>query len=108
MQQRGWDLRILCPQVLLLYYYYYIMSSEVSQTEKGKYHMICLFLRVLCLVTQSCLTLIDPIDCSLSGSSVFGGSPGKNTGVGFHALLQGIFPTQGMNLGLPRHEFFTV
>ena len=22
-------------------------------------------------------------------------SPGKNTGVGFHALLQGIFPTQG-------------
>ena len=28
-------------------------------------------------------------------------SPGKNTGVGCHALLQGIFPTQGSNLGLP-------
>ena len=27
-------------------------------------------------------------------------SPGKNTGVGCHALLQGIFPTQGSNLGL--------
>ena len=27
-------------------------------------------------------------------------SSGKNTGVGFHALLQGIFPTQGSNLGL--------
>ena len=27
-------------------------------------------------------------------------SPGKDTGVGFHALLQGIFPTQGSNLGL--------
>ena len=26
--------------------------------------------------------------------------PGKNTGVGCHALLQGIFPTQGSNLGL--------
>ena len=26
--------------------------------------------------------------------------PGKNTGVGFHSLLQGIFPTQGSNLGL--------
>ena len=25
-----------------------------------------------CLVTQSCLTLCDPIDCSLSGSSVHG------------------------------------
>ena len=28
-------------------------------------------------------------------------SPGKNTGVGYHFLLQGIFPTQGSNLGLP-------
>ena len=27
-------------------------------------------------------------------------SPGKNTGVGYHTLLQGIFPTQGSNLGL--------
>ena len=28
-------------------------------------------------------------------------SPGKSTGVGCHFLLQGIFPTQGSNLGLP-------
>jgi len=28
-------------------------------------------------------------------------SPGKNTGVGCHAFLQGIFPTQGSNLRLP-------
>ena len=27
--------------------------------------------------------------------------PGKNTGVGSHSLLQGIFPTQGLNPGLP-------
>ena len=27
-------------------------------------------------------------------------SLGKNTGVGRHFLLQGIFPTQGLNLGL--------
>ena len=26
-------------------------------------------------------------------------SPGKNIGVGCHSLLQGIFPTQGANLG---------
>ena len=26
--------------------------------------------------------------------------PGKNTGVGCHSFLQGIFPTQGLNLGL--------
>ena len=31
-------------------------------------------------------------------------SPGKNTGVGSHSLLQGIFLTQGLNLGLPLHR----
>ena len=35
------------------------------------------------------------------GSSVHGDSPGKNTGVSCHALLQGIFPTQGSNPSLP-------
>ena len=53
--------------------------------------------RMLCLVTQSCPTLWDPIECSLPGTSVHGDSPGNNTGVGRHALLQGIFPTQGSN-----------
>ena len=38
--------------------------------------------------------------CSLPGSSVHGDSPGKNTEVGCHALLQGVFPTQGSNPGL--------
>ena len=41
------------------------------------------------------------MDCSLPGSSVHGDSPGKNTRVGCHALLQGIFPIQGSNPGLP-------
>ena len=40
------------------------------------------------------------MDCSLSGSSDHRDSPGKNTAVGCHALLQGIFPTQGSNPGL--------
>ena len=38
--------------------------------------------------------------CSLSGSSVHEDYPGKNTGVGCHALLQGIFPTQKLNWSL--------
>ena len=54
----------------------------------------------VCLVTQSSLTLCDPTDCSSPGSSVHGDSPGKNTGVNGHALLQGIFPIQGSNLFL--------
>ena len=48
---------------------------------------------VLCLVAQSCL-ICDPMDCSPPGSSIHVDSPRKNTGVGCHALLQGIFPTQ--------------
>jgi len=47
------------------------------------------------------------MDCSLPSSSPGilsqenpWGSPGKNSGVGCHALLQGIFPTQRLNLHL--------
>ena len=45
-------------------------------------------------VSQSCQTLCGPMDCCPPGSPVHG-SPGKNTGVGYCALLQGIFQTQG-------------
>ena len=44
---------------------------------------------MLCLVAQPCPTLCDPVGCSLPGSSILGDSPGKSTGVGCHALLQG-------------------
>ena len=40
------------------------------------------------------------MDGSPPGSSVHGDSPGKNTGVGCHALLQGIFPP-GIELRSP-------
>ena len=53
-----------------------------------------------CMHAQLCLTLCGPMDCSLSGSSYPWDSPGKNTGVGCHFLLQGIFPTQGWNPSL--------
>ena len=49
----------------------------------------------MCLVAQFYLTFCDHMDCSPPGSSVHGDSPGKNPGVGGHALLQGILPTQG-------------
>ena len=44
--------------------------------------------------------LCELMDCSLPSSSVHGDSPNKNTGVGCHALLQGIFPAQVLNPGL--------
>ena len=40
------------------------------------------------------------MDCSFPGFSVHGDFPGKNSGEGDHFLLQGIFPTQGLNLSL--------
>ena len=59
---------------------------------------------ILCSVAQWCPTVCDPMDCSLPGSSVHrilqariqeywsGKKKKKNTGVGCHFLLQGIFP----------------
>ena len=44
--------------------------------------------------------LCDSMDCRPPSSSVCGILPGKNTGVGCHFLLQGIFLTQGLNLHL--------
>ena len=49
----------------------------------------------MCLGTQSRPTLCDPMGCSLPGSSVHGDFPGKNTGVGRHAL-QGNLPNPGI------------
>ena len=54
-------------------------------------------LKYVCSVTQSCLTLYNPVNCTPPGSSVHGIFSGKNTGVGYHFLLQGIFLTQGLN-----------
>ena len=53
--------------------------------------------RLLLLLLQSCPTLCGPVDCSPSGSSVHGIVPGKSAGVGYHTLLQGIFPSQESN-----------
>ena len=49
-------------------------------------------------VTQPCLTLCNPMDYTVYSPW---NSPGQNTGVGSLSLLQGVFPTQGSNPGLP-------
>ena len=56
---------------------------------------------LLCAVAQSLShvqnVICNLMECSPPGSSVHVDSPGKNTGVGCHSLLQRIFPTQGLN-----------
>ena len=65
------------------------------------------FFSILFLVTQSCPTLYDPIDCSPPGSSVHEILQARILEWAAHSLLQEgedlqkIFPTQGLNLGLP-------
>ena len=71
-------------------------SSQPAIPKPGGF-----FLPLCVSVAQSCLTLCDPMGCSPPGSSVQWDFPGKNTGVGCHSLLQGIFPTKGSNLSLP-------
>ena len=50
-----------------------------------------------CWVTQVCLTLATPSDCSPPGSSVHGITQARTLECGCHALLQAIFLTQGLN-----------
>ena len=54
----------------------------------------------------SCPTLCDPMDRSLTGSSVHGDSPGKNTAVDSHFLLPGTFPTEELNPYLLRLQYW--
>ena len=61
---------------------YLLLTVSVDQEVKAK-------------VTLSCPILCNPIDYMSPWNS-----PGKNTGVGSRSLLQGIFPTQGLNPGL--------
>ena len=90
---------------MLLLTLWLVMLIAPVQLRPGSWAMA----GVLSLVTQSCLTLCDPKDCSLSVSSVPGDSPGWNTGVGHHVLLQGIFPTQGSTqVSHIAGRFFTV
>ena len=87
-----WTLYVnsVCIYQKVIFYWWDDILSVVMET-------IFFFIINMCLVTQSCPTLCNQMDCSPAGSSVHGDSPGKNTGVGCHALLQGIFPTQGLN-----------
>ena len=70
---------------------YTVSHCKKNDTGSDPLRLIIKEHAVLCLVTQSCLTLCDPMDCSPPGSSLHGDSPGNNTEVGCHALLQGIF-----------------
>ena len=60
--------------------------AEVDVSTSFSVH-VCMHVKSL----QSCSALCDPVDCSLNRFLCPWDSLGKNTGVGCHALLQGVF-----------------
>ena len=66
--------------------FYFLISSESVKVS----------------VSQLCPILYDPVNGLATKFFCPWNSPGKNTGVGCHSLLQGIFPTQGLNPHLLR------
>ena len=87
------------PSVILLVlpgeaHFLIIQNSQCLSGYMYVYMCVCARAR---LVAQSCPTLWPHIPPCYS---VYGNSPGKNTRVGCHVLLQGIFSTQGSNPGL--------
>ena len=69
--------------------------SEMNQSAIINVNVLC------CAQSLTRLTLCDHMDHSMPGSSVPGDSPGKNTAVGYHALLQGNLPNPGIEPGSP-------
>ena len=68
------DLSLWSTQYPLITFLVYLIWSEMKVKMK---------------ITQLCLTLCDPMD--------YASHTGQNIGVGNHSLLQGIFPTQGLD-----------
>ena len=77
------------------------LKNNIAVTHKSN-NWLKINVFVLCLVAQSCPTLCDPIDCSPVGSCVHGDSPARILEWVAMPSLQGIFPIQGSNPGLPQ------
>ena len=73
-----------------------------GRSKRTLWFLVRVTMWVLCSITQSSPTLFGPMDCSLPGSSVLGGSPGKNTGVGCPvAPPSGDLPNPGIETRSP-------
>ena len=96
----------LCIKQAILNTFFHMDGWKMGRNISENF---CLFVSehafvYFCCSVLSRVWLCDPMDCRPLGYSLCDlcpwDSPGKNTGVGCHFLLQGIFPTQGSNLCL--------
>ena len=78
-----------------------VLQYVYKQSKQHKTGTIAKHIGYLCYVSHSVLSnSLWPHRLLPSRLLCPGDSPGRNTGVGCHSLLQGIFPTQGLKLGL--------
>ena len=78
--------RLYFPKPMFYKFCFYVMTTDVKACA------------VLCLVIQSCATLWPYVPARLLCSWGFSR---QNAVLGYHALLQGIFPTHGLNPRFP-------
>ena len=109
-------LKVLCAHLFILFYsplnpgkqtsFYCLHNFTFSRMPCSWNHTSCslfrapllhLFYSFTSMSLQSCLTLFRPHRLQLARLLYLWDSPGKNTGIGCHVLLQGILPTQGTN-----------
>ena len=79
---------LFCPVSSFLWVGKWLSWLQVSYPYPLLASHLLIHLKVKVLAAPLCLTLCDPMDCSLPGG---------------HSLLQGIFLTQRSNLGLLHH-----
>ena len=88
---------LITSHLLVLVLSYWVLETGLSMEQSFKY-LITIIIQnlhavfLLCSVSQSSMTLCGPMDCSLPRLLCHWNFPDKNTGVGCHSLLQGIFP----------------
>ena len=103
---------------LLVFYYFLKRHCWMSLSYDRRFHWSCILdyssfykenkpkdqnlmsIDSCCLVAESCSTLLRPDGLEPTRLFCPWDFPDKNTGVGFHLVLQGIFLTQGLNLHL--------
>ena len=98
-----------------------LFSSTILELMNNCFTMLCYFLlynsvnqlcvyicAVLCLLTQCCTALCDPMDCSPPHFSVPGDSPGKNTGVAMPSSRGSSQPRDRTQVSHSAGGFFTV
>ena len=87
-----------------------VSQNRHNLCSHGVYNLIgeSILIKVLSVSHSVVTTLWDLMDCSPSDSSVRGILQAKNTGVGSHSFLQGVFPTLGLKPGLLHCRFLTI